>query len=168
MCGYDWFDSLTAPRSRMDAMDENQYRAPSEQGIASTRRIGLLPYDSFVLHSSAPASALMERLKGHVVHLGGDIAKKAFVGELTTRGFTLYRLRSGARNDGRPTLCGRLEMEAGGTRVRVRMRLHWFAIAFLACWFGLCVAMAIGDARLHGLRIVTFAAPVGIFCSSTC
>lgn len=142
-------------------MEESPYKAPMP--IAHERRtIRFLPYDSFVLRSTAPADDLMERLKKHVFRLGADIAGKAFSGELRARGFILYRLRSGARNCGRPILCGRLKAEAGGTAIRVRMRPNWFTIIFMLCWFGLCGRIVVDDVRLRGVSAITLAAATGI------
>ena len=104
-----------------------------------------MPYYRFDIDSPFPPGTVIQRLRAltreipdprhsRAGPIGEDRRGEAvFVGELGEGGFRLRRdIRH--RNSFLPQIRGQLDALPSGTRVRVRMRLHLFAVLFMVTW----------------------------------
>lgn len=104
-----------------------------------------MPYYRFDIDSPFPPGTVIQRLRALTREMPdpdpsrtGPIGKDrrgeaVFVGALGEDGFRLRRdIRH--RNTFRPQIRGQLDALPSGTRIRVRMRLHLFAVLFMAAW----------------------------------
>lgn len=105
-----------------------------------------MPYYRFDIDSPFPPGTVIQRLRALTREMpdphrsgAGFIGKdrrgeNVFVGELGEGGFRLRRDIGHRRNSFLPQIRGHLDALPSGTRVRVRMRLHLFAVLFMAVW----------------------------------
>lgn len=109
--------------------------------------MNFLPYERLQLTSLSTPAEVTARLRSIICErrwLRG--ASTPFRGTLDARRFKVQRvLPRFYGNAFLPVVAGTVEPSSEGTVVRVRMRLTWFAAAFMAVWFG---ALAFAALRL--------------------
>lgn len=104
----------------------------------------LLPYDNFELVVTEPLEQVRTRLMnsvgpGSLWAAFTSAEERPFSGKVETTKFKIHR-KIHYRNSFLPIFIGTLEQHLSGTRISVRMRIHLFAIAFLAAWIGTSIS----------------------------
>lgn len=114
----------------------------------------LLPYDSYEIQTSLTHVGAVAILQSEIEPrkwLRFSRKHKTFEGVLSWEGFKIWRIIH-YRNSFIPIISGSFEEGAPGVKVKVRMRLHLFVMAFMCVWFAVagCVIILTGAALLSG------------------
>jgi hypothetical protein len=124
-----------------------------------------LPYQRLTLRTDAPPDVVVAKLSTLVstrrVALSAPL--EPFRGVIEGRRFKLLRVLGGlfgARNSWQPLVVGEVVPAAGGSEIRVRMRLHLLVAAFTVMWFGGLLVGAVS--MLLSSRIGEGAAALGM------
>lgn len=109
--------------------------------MGSQMRLRPWPFTLFEIHTPLPPEMVFNVLQSHsepTRFLRGWGDHKYFEGECSEAGFKLRRVIQ-YQNSFLPVINGRIIREGAGSLIKVQMRLHVFAAAFMAFWFGTLV-----------------------------